>query len=435
MNKDIDSTETMSDNTDTDYSSDLEEKEYDMDIFTNYKIPIVFKLPRRTDSIPGHTEQRISSNIDYPIFTFGFQHYLHANKENFSVADQFIGKKPVYNVVSKFNKNIDNHETDIESMCRVYFDSDPKPHMLNDDFYKYWELFFMFDIVPTSSSSFISHHYGEGIGSSAQAVMLFRDKFASNTNSDKYTFVSSTNMGKHVDNVDKKFLDYYKREKKTRVNISSEPSSHDLATVTCGTNWEWRNLKEQDSFNFLVNQIDQAINTQKNGGSLICKVFETYTLTMNKLLYLLTGYYDQVFVVKPLTSNNYISEKFIVCLNFNGKAKSLSKFIVNRGFLVDIFPDLQLPKKFVSVMRQANTDISNRQLIDINKMITFIEENNYYGNLYQHYRSDQIEANKYWISRYLTAKYSSTKKEIEGYVQDIIKSNKDKIDELSNKLT
>ena len=51
-----------------------------------------------------------------------------------SVTDQFKGKKPVYNVVNKFNKTIDNHE-DIESMTKVYFDTDPKPQMLNEDFY------------------------------------------------------------------------------------------------------------------------------------------------------------------------------------------------------------------------------------------------------------------------------------------------------------
>ena len=32
-------------------------------------------------------------------------------------------------------------------------------------------------------------------------------------------------------------------------------------------------MKEQDSFSFLVNQIDQAINAQNKGGNLICKVF------------------------------------------------------------------------------------------------------------------------------------------------------------------
>ena len=117
-----------------------------------------------------------------------------------------------------------------------------------------------------------------------------------NKSKDKYNLMTSTNMGKFVDPIDKKFIDYYKRENPVRISIDSVPSSHDLATVTCGTNWEWKNLKEQDSFSFLVNQIDQAINSQYKGGNLICKVFETFTITMNKLIYLLTGYYDKVYI-------------------------------------------------------------------------------------------------------------------------------------------
>ena len=128
---------------------------------------------------------------------------------------------------------------------------------------------------------------------------------------------------------------------------------------------------------------------------------------------------------------------FIVCLNFIGKPKSLSKFIVNKGFLVNIFPDLTLPKDFVNTMRQVNTDIANRQLIDVNKIIDFIDKNNYYGNLYQHYRNDQIKASKYWINKYLPKKsdFDKSKKETEQYIEDIIEQNKHKVTTLANRLT
>jgi len=437
-NTTTDTTTITDTTTNTTYdTSELEEKEENIDsfnIYTNFKLPIVYELPKRTISIPGHTNQVISQNIDYPLFSFGFQHYLHADKQDFKkeVIKPFQDKKKVYTVVNKYNKYIDNYDTDIESMAKVFFDTDPKPHMLNDDFYKYWELFCMFDIIPTSESGFISHHYGEGIGASAQAVIMYRDKFAKSTKKDSYKLMTSTNMGEYVDSIDKKFIDYYKREKHIRLSIDGEPNSHDLATVTCGTNWEYENLVEQDSFSFLVNQIDQAINTQNKGGTLICKVDETYTITMNKLIYLLTGYYEQVFMVKPLASDDSKPEKFIVCLNFIGKPKSLSKFIVNKGFLVNIFPDLVLPIDFVITMASSNKDISNRQFINMNKCTDFVKKNNYYGNLYQHYRTDQINASKYWIKTFMVDDID--KKQIERDIKKYSEQNKIKTDNLIGRL-
>ena len=36
----------------------------------------------------------------------------------------------------------------------------------------------------------------------------------------------------------------------------------------------------------------------------------------------------------------------------------------------------------------------------INKLVTYIKENNYYGEKYHNYRNDQIESTKNWISEY-----------------------------------
>ena len=88
MNNDI--RETMSDSTEvtteettteetTTDSTELEEKE---DIFSNYKIPIVHKLPKREESIPGHTEQSISSNIE-----------IYQSKYELNNLKKFRGKK------------------------------------------------------------------------------------------------------------------------------------------------------------------------------------------------------------------------------------------------------------------------------------------------------------------------------------------------------
>ena len=55
-------------------------------------------------------------------------------------------------------------------------------------------------------------------------------------------------------------------------------------------------------------------------------------------------------------------------------------------------------------MIKANTDISNRQYIYVNKAIRFIDDQNFHGDVYQEYRKKQIDASKLWIKSFLPDK-------------------------------
>ena len=139
--------------------------------------------------------------------------------------------------------------------------------------------------------------------------------------------------------------------------------------------------------------------------------------------------------------NNVSISKILLAHNANpniqdyyGKSKSLSKFIVNKGFLVNIFPELTLSDDFIGAMRHANMDIANRQIIDSNKIIDFVDKNNYYGILYQNYRKTQIKASKYWVERFLPSDFTSNKKEINEDIEDIIELNQERVSKLTEKI-
>jgi RAB protein geranylgeranyltransferase component A len=47
-----------------------------------------------------------------------------------------------------------------------------------------------------------------------------------------------------------------------------------------------------------------------------------------------------------------------------------------------------------------NIKIANPQQIMINDIVTYIKENNYYGEKYHTYRDKQIEATKWWVANF-----------------------------------
>ena len=44
----------------------------------------------------------------------------------------------------------------------------------------------------------------------------------------------------------------------------------------------------------------------------------------------------------------------------------------------------------------------------INKIVTYIKENNYFGDKYHDYRNSQIEATNWWKKTFFTDKYEKT---------------------------
>ena len=91
-------------------------------------IPIVYDISNFKDDIFKYRPNpHFSSSIDYPKFSLGFHHYIHQTKNKMVIAEQFKGKRKVYYVLNKFERYIDEYESDVHDISNVYFDIDPKP--------------------------------------------------------------------------------------------------------------------------------------------------------------------------------------------------------------------------------------------------------------------------------------------------------------------
>lgn len=417
-------------------------------------IPVVYKVPDTGDDILKYkADPQFASSTDYPNFALGFHHFIHQSKGNMSITNQFKNKKRVYLVMNKYERYVDDYETDIGSVSKVYFDISPKPDILSRAFYKLWELFYMFDLIPSDGSNFVSAHLAEGPGSFIQATMFWRDKFAGKTaKNDKYHAVTLHSEETGVPKLHEDFIKFYKKEKpqrftqhetftkkssgtskskdngditllKTIKNFSNGVGSKGAHLVTAdgGFNWKNENLQEQEAFKLILGEVLAAVRVQAKGGNFVLKIFESFTNVTLKIICLLKSFYGEVFIAKPLMSRPSNSEKYIICLGFKGDKGADKIEDVLKGFnyeekrfLVDIFPEFELTKEFKSHMTRMNTEISNRQFMRMNEIIDFINKQNYRGDVYQKRRKLQIQGSEMWTSRFfpLPKEHSSNMKKV-----------------------
>jgi 23S rRNA U2552 (ribose-2'-O)-methylase RlmE/FtsJ len=425
----------------------------DTNIDSDY-LPIVVEIPDpKIDIFDVKLTPLLTDNYDYPRFNLGFHHYIHTNKDKMIILKQFEGKKQVYRVMNKFERSIDNYDTDISSVSKIYFDISPKPNILSLGFFKLWELLFMFKLINSSQDNFISAHIAGDSGSMIQSVMLFRDKFCKKySNNDKYYTVNLNNNidDKHISLLDANFIDFYKKQKPAKIVTGSlDNKKADFITADGGYNWDNEITQEQEATQLILGQIVTALNIQKKGGNFVCKMYEMFTMVSTQILCVLKHFYKSVYIVKPLVSHGSNSERYLVCLDFKYSAGD-KKAQENIQQLENILDKLRSQKleltnlsnsftpslDLLASVAKANTLITNRQLININNIIAFIESNNYYGDMYQDCREKQIKATNYWVVTFFPdiKNYETQLEKISKETISIIKTNNDKIKLLYEKL-
>ena len=74
------------------------------------------------------------------------------------------------------------------------------------------------------------------------------------------------------------------------------------------------------------------------------------------------------------------------------------------SYVADIFTNLEIPDEFLNLMKYINVQIANEQQILINKMITYIKNNNYFGEKFHQYKDEQIKSSEWWINNFFSQK-------------------------------
>ena len=228
----------------------------------------------------------------------------------------------------------------------------------------------------------------------------FREKFYKTK--DKHYLINPFKSNNFIEENEKKI---------TKINSESIKEKVQFITIGSSITYEDNeNTIEQEYHISLLKNIFNAVKIQKKGGSLVIKVFETYTDVTAKIISILISLYDKVFFIKPMTSKPSQSEKYIVCNGFKlsdvtGIVKKLEKIIDTieknpKLKLCDLFSDYEIDFKLKIRLIKLNQLVSNMVFKSMGEIVNFINSQDYYGDTYETYREKQIEANNFWVETF-----------------------------------
>ena len=173
--------------------------------------------------------------------------------------------------------------------------------------------------------------------------------------------------------------------------ISKFPNGVDLITADGGFDVKIYNGQEIVTSKLLLCEIYLALKTQRQDGLFIIKFFDMFTHNSIMYFMILCCFYEYVKIIKPKTSRNCNSERYLVCCNFIGmdkwtkwhedileKIKSI--IITFKAQSTIVFPDVVPPIELKNKIKLFNNLIVYEQIKTINESIKMVHSKDFYFN-------------------------------------------------------
>ena len=157
----------------------------------------------------------------------------------------------------------------------------------------------------------------------------------------------------------------------------------DLITADGGFDIKNYNGQEIVTSKLLLCEIYLALRTQKEGGTFVIKFFDMFT--HNSIIYylILCSFYQYVRIIKPKTSRNCNSERYLVCcnkINSNGSLlNSIKTIIINyKCNETIVFPNFIINQVIKNKIKSFNNLIVYEQIKTINESIKMVNGKSFY---------------------------------------------------------
>lgn len=246
-------------------------------------------------------------------------------------------------------------------------------------YFKLWEMNMDYDLLLKNKNKIIAATLAEGPGGFLEAIMNFR-----NNKNDEYYGITLQNVNSYIPDWElnehnnlkimygnlyhyestEKFIDIFKNNKKA-----------DIVTADGGFDYSNDyNSQEINSVRIITAELIHAFLILKTDGHYVCKLFDLFSKPMNKIIYILYSFFNEIYIVKPKTSRPANSEKYIICKNFKGiNQEDVSNLIrlLSQFNDEDLFDfNLNLPPEFTQLMKEYNLFYSKFQCFYLDKTLT-----------------------------------------------------------------
>jgi len=398
----------------------------------------------------------LKNSVPFPLYILGFQHFLHQAKRNFNehVREKLKDRKQYYEVINPIHNIIDEYDKDLNSLSKSYFNIN---YNLPQKFYMFWEIFCLFSKKTEIKNNILQMCVHEG--SCVKALLLFLEKMEIK-NSQQYVFTELINSSRDNDNNIKTYEENYDLIDKTIIGAKNIKIMNKKYHNTCniedddffesfekflndnenpkfkiiignGINYGNPNhIQEQQSLKIIIREILLSLKYIEINGSFILRVLETFTIVMTKLIYIIGSQFNNLYIYKPHTSKKNSTERFIIFIGFkdtnrNKLIKDFTKMSYVEGFLDDIYLDMNIVEKiyFLKKIRYSTTTIGNDTYGLLNRMTTYVLDDNFKGEVYFNSRNEQIENTNLWSSTFFNKSIIKSDLLSENQFKQILKTH------------
>lgn len=356
----------------------------------------------------------LSKNMTQPIDELGNYQSIYTVKKRMDSCPEYIR-----NYILMLNP-FETVPRKIKAISRAYF--------------KLWELLAYFqdhNLVPLQQEKFVYAALAEAPGGFVQAVDDYRHMYAKvDHRDDVYYGISLKDDYEPQWTI--KFPELMKRFKLSYgdpdINDGNllnprniiayakqfKNNKADLVTADGGflVETEMGTYKEQLHLPLFYAEIIAAFCVQKKGGCFVLKIYDIFTIPTTQLIFLLSIYYDSVFITKPLTSRPANSEKYVVATGFRGISKEdvgkyldlLDQIYTHKTFYIkhkrdteyiSSFFDILVPTSINKCVKKYNDKLNPYEVKLLNRSISLL---NQYGKFipkavrskftsFQHYKA------------------------------------------------
>jgi hypothetical protein len=318
---------------------------------TSVNEPLIYKL--KTNKLTITPKLHTSVSISYPLYKYGYSRYYPITQLN--AASKLENKQKICEIVNEYDVALLKDKLNIKDDITL-------------DFFKLWEIDFLFDLFKNKKS-----------------FLVLNDK-------------------------DKQCYNYLKYNK--HQNIYTETKDK-VDVIICNTNNNnlLDTIQEQHEYITILKQIDIVIKQLKTNGSCVLKLFESMTEVSLNFLDLLCSMFAECYIIKPLTSNQVYSEKYFVGISYISTKLDLTSIIDKLKSLKSdmhinqVLSNFNVQSNNYKTYETINKTIANNQYKVLNSMMTYVSNENYFGDAFHTYQDNQKTALDNWINIYVDKKH------------------------------
>ena len=368
---------------------------------TYFRIPINTNLNITENNLKLKLSMKQISN---QICSFSLSNYLIDTKKKIDTVSYLWDTIKIYTNPYEFiHTNVPSYQIPVS-----------KYRPISRAFFKLLEIYNLFNILDYDRP-INTFHLAEGPGGFIEATLFLRnnkkDNYYGMTLIDKDTSVPGWKKSEN-------FLEKYPNislegGKDNTGNLFNEENfkfcsekygnSLDIITGDGGIDFsDDYNDQENLAARLIITQIFYALSMQKIGGTFVLKMFDIFNKCSVDAIYLLSIYYEKVYVVKPYTSRYANSEKYIVCLNFIkpltkkikikfwGILKILKNIDFNKYNISSIL-DIKENLYFMNSIEEINIILGQRQIENILFTIKMIKNKEKYSEKIPKFKLNNIQ--------------------------------------------